>query len=123
MPLTSTLSLFSTAHVTYHFHPLHFAKFGATIDFISNGRWGLNIVTGYSAAEQAAFGIEPPIGHDEAYDMADEFTTLMKYLWSEDVPIEFEGQDFHDRQSRRRNALPAIREGLLKRYLVVATKP
>ena len=91
-PLTSKLSLFSTAHVTYHFHPLHFAKFGATIDFISKGRWGLNIVTGYSAIEQAAFGIRPPIGHDEAYDMADEFTTLMKYLWSEDVPIEFEGK-------------------------------
>ena len=91
-PLTSKLSLFSTAHVTYHFHPLHFAKFGATIDFISKGRWGLNIVTGYSAIEQAAFGIRPPIGHDEAYDIVDEFTTLMKYLWSEDVPIEFEGK-------------------------------
>ncbi len=91
-PLTSRLALFSTAHVTYKFHPLHFAKFGATIDFISGGRWGLNIVTGYSEKEQAAFGVRPPISHDDAYDMADEFTTLMKYLWSEDVPIEFEGK-------------------------------
>ncbi|MEM7541083.1 MAG: LLM class flavin-dependent oxidoreductase [Pseudomonadota bacterium] len=91
-PLTSKLALFSTAHVTFQFHPLHFAKFGATIDFISKGRWGLNIVTGYSAVEQAAFGIDPPVGHDESYDMADEFTTLMKYLWTEDEPIEFEGQ-------------------------------
>jgi FMNH2-dependent dimethyl sulfone monooxygenase len=91
-PLTSRLALFSTAHVTYKFHPLHFAKFGATIDFISKGRWGLNIVTGYSAKEQAAFGIDPLIDHDEAYAMADEFTTLMKYYWSEDEPIEFEGK-------------------------------
>jgi len=91
-PLTSRLSLFSTAHVTYKFHPLHFAKFGATIDYISKGRWGLNIVTGYSAAEQEAFGIRPLISHDEAYDMADEFTTLLKYLWSEDERIEFEGK-------------------------------
>lgn len=91
-PLTSRLALFSTAHVTYKFHPLHFAKFGATIDFISKGRWGLNIVTGYSAKEQAAFGIDPLIDHDEAYAMADEFTTLMKYFWSEDEPIEFEGK-------------------------------
>ena len=91
-PLTSTLGLFSTAHVTYKFHPLHFAKFGATIDYISKGRWGLNIVTGYSAREQAAFGIDPLISHDEAYDMADEFTTLLKYLWTEDEPIEFVGK-------------------------------
>lgn len=91
-PITSKLALFSTAHVTYKFHPLHFAKFGATIDFISKGRWGLNIVTGYSAKEQAAFGIDPLIDHDVAYDMADEFCTLMKYYWSENEPIEFEGK-------------------------------
>ncbi len=91
-PLTSRLGLFSTAHVTYKFHPLHFAKFGATIDYISGGRWGLNIVTGYSAREQAAFGIREPIAHDEAYAMADEFTTLLKYLWTEDERINFEGR-------------------------------
>ena len=91
-PLTTRLGLFSTAHVTYKFHPLHFAKFGATIDFISRGRWGLNIVTGYSAREQAAFGIREPISHDEAYAMADEFTTLLKYLWSENERIDFEGK-------------------------------
>jgi FMNH2-dependent dimethyl sulfone monooxygenase len=88
-PLTTRLGLFSTAHVTYKFHPLHFAKFGATIDYISGGRWGLNIVTGYSAREQAAFGIREPIAHDEAYAMADEFTTLLKYLWTEDERIDF----------------------------------
>lgn len=93
-PLTTRLGLFSTAHVTYKFHPLHFAKFGATIDFISGGRWGLNIVTGYSAREQAAFGILDPISHDEAYAMADEFTTLLKYLWTEDERIIFEGKHY-----------------------------
>ena len=91
-PITDNLGLFSTAHVTYKFHPLHFAKFGATIDFISKGRWGLNIVSGYSAREQAAFGMKEPIPHDQAYDMADEFTTLLKYLWTEDERIEFEGE-------------------------------
>ena len=59
--------------ITYRFHPLHIAKFGATIDHISKGRWGLNIVSGYSAREMAAFGFKEPIGHDEAYAMADEF--------------------------------------------------
>ena len=50
-PVTTRLQLFSTAHVTYKFHPLHVAKMGATIDYVSKGRWGLNVVTG---ARQAA---------------------------------------------------------------------
>lgn len=90
-PMTSTLGIFSTAHVTYRFHPLHFAKFGATIDHISNGRWGLNIVSGYSPREMAAFGFKEPIEHDRAYEMADEFTTLLKYLWTSEEPVTFEG--------------------------------
>ena len=54
--ITSRMALFSTAHTNFGFHPLHFAKFGATIDHISGGRWGLNLVSGYSAKEFAAFG-------------------------------------------------------------------
>jgi len=91
-PVTKRLGLFSTAHITYRFHPLHIAKFGATIDHISGGRWGLNIVSGYSEREMAAFGFKQPIGHDEAYDMADEFVCLMKYLWSETERFDFEGR-------------------------------
>jgi FMNH2-dependent dimethyl sulfone monooxygenase len=91
-PITSRMGVFSTAHITFKFHPLHIAKFGATIDHISNGRWGLNIVTGYSPRENAAFGMKEPIEHDEAYAMADEFVCLMKYLWSETERFDFEGK-------------------------------
>jgi FMNH2-dependent dimethyl sulfone monooxygenase len=91
-PITSRMGLFSTAHITYRFHPLHIAKFGATIDHISNGRWGLNIVSGYSVQEMAAFGFKEPIPHDEAYAMADEFVCLLKYLWSETERFDFEGK-------------------------------
>jgi FMNH2-dependent dimethyl sulfone monooxygenase len=89
-PVTTKLGLFSTAHVTYKFHPLHIAKIGATIDFISKGRWGLNVVTGATnTRENRMFGQEPG-DHDQAYDIADEFVTLMKWLWLEE-PIDFEG--------------------------------
>jgi FMNH2-dependent dimethyl sulfone monooxygenase len=89
-PVTTRLGLFSTAHVTYKFHPLHLAKIGATIDHISNGRWGLNVVTGATNnRENRMFGQEP-MDHDQAYDVADEFVTLMKWLWLEE-PIDFEG--------------------------------
>lgn len=93
-PITERMGLFSTAHVTYRFHPLHIAKFGATIDHISAGRWGLNIVSGYSPTEMAAFGYEEPIDHDVAYEMADEFTTLMKHLWVEPEPFDFVGEHY-----------------------------
>jgi dimethylsulfone monooxygenase len=90
-PVTSRLALFSTAHVTYKFHPVHVAKMGATIDFVSKGRWGLNVVTGAgNVRENRIFGQEP-YDHDQAYDVADEFVTLMKWLWASDEPIDFEG--------------------------------
>ena len=93
-PITSRMGLFSTAHITFRFHPLHIAKFGATIDHISGGRWGLNVVTGYAEREMRAFGFKDLIGHDEAYEMADEFVCLMKYLWSEDERFNFEGKHY-----------------------------
>ncbi len=90
--ITTRMLQFSTAHSNYNFHPLHFAKFGVTIDHISGGRWGLNMVTGYSAKEYAAFGhVEPP-EHDESYRRADEFFTLVKHLWASEDPIIFEGE-------------------------------
>ena len=48
--ITDRILLISTVHVPFGpWHPLHLAKFGATIDHISGGRWGINIVTGYAA--------------------------------------------------------------------------
>ncbi|KAA1397756.1 LLM class flavin-dependent oxidoreductase [Aeromicrobium ginsengisoli] len=91
-PITEKMGVISTAHITYGFHPLHIAKFGATIDHISNGRWGLNIVSGYQAQERAAFGRLDPLDHDEAYDMAEEFVVLMKHLWHEKERFNFEGK-------------------------------
>ena len=90
-PLTRNILLISTVHVLYGWHPLHLAKYGAVIDHISGGRWGLNIVTGYRAEESRMFGFDP-IAHDERYAMADEFTTVMKRLWRAEEELEFSGR-------------------------------
>ena len=101
-PVTTTLGVFSTIHVTYKFHPLHIAKMGATIDFVSKGRWGLNVVTGASnRVENLMFG-QQPMDHDQAYDVADEFVTLMKWLWASEEPIDFEGQYYQSYDARVR---------------------
>jgi FMNH2-dependent dimethyl sulfone monooxygenase len=84
--VTRRILLISTVHILYGWHPLHLAKFGATIDQMSNGRWGLNVVTGYKRSEFEMFGLEP-IAHDRRYELAHQFTTLLKRLWREEEEI------------------------------------
>jgi FMNH2-dependent dimethyl sulfone monooxygenase len=90
-PLTKNIILISTVHILYGWHPLHLAKYGACIDHISNGRWGLNVVTGYKPSEFRMFGMNP-IAHDLRYEMADEFTTIMERLWAADENLTFAGR-------------------------------
>ena len=89
-PLTNNLMLISTVHILYGWHPLHVAKFGATLSHMSQGRWGLNIVTGYLSGEFQKFG-KSQIDHDLRYVMADEFTDQMKRLWDADDNVSVEG--------------------------------
>jgi FMNH2-dependent dimethyl sulfone monooxygenase len=90
-PLTRNVILISTVHILYGWHPLHLAKFAASLDHMSRGRWGLNVVTGYKRSEYEMFGLEP-IEHDLRYAMADEFSTLMQRLWRADENVTVEGR-------------------------------
>jgi len=90
-PLTRNIILVSTVHILYGWHPLHLAKFAASIDHMSGGRWGLNVVTGYKKSEYEMFGIDP-IEHDERYARADEFSVMLKRLWTEDENLTIEGR-------------------------------
>jgi alkanesulfonate monooxygenase SsuD/methylene tetrahydromethanopterin reductase-like flavin-dependent oxidoreductase (luciferase family) len=90
-PLTKNVLLIATVHILYGWHPLHLAKYGAVIDHMSGGRWGLNVVTGYKESEFRMFGLAP-IPHDERYARAAEFTEIMQRLWSEDEELTFKGR-------------------------------
>jgi FMNH2-dependent dimethyl sulfone monooxygenase len=91
-PITSRIILISTVHVLYGpWHPLYLAKFGATIDHISGGRWGLNVVTGFVPREARMFGNEQ-IDHDKRYEMAAEFTEQMTALWASEDNLSIEGR-------------------------------
>jgi FMNH2-dependent dimethyl sulfone monooxygenase len=90
--VTQRIILISTIHILYgSWHPLYLAKFGATIDHISHGRWGLNVVTGFVPSEARMFGNEQ-IAHDTRYVMASEFTEMMKALWASNENLSVEGQ-------------------------------
>lgn len=90
--VTSRILLISTIHVLYGpLHPLHLAKYGATLDHISGGRWGINVVTGHRAVEHEAFGWNR-IEHDRRYELAAEFIEVLQRLWSDSENFSFEGQ-------------------------------
>lgn len=89
--VTSRILLVSTLHVLYGpWHPLHLARFGATLDHISGGRWGINVVTGHRASEHRRFG-KTPIEHDLRYGMADEFIDIVKEIWAADDNVTLSG--------------------------------
>jgi len=90
--ITERILLISTIHVLFGpWHPLHIAKFGATIDHISGGRWGINVVTGYSPREARMFGGQH-IEHDRRYAMAGEFTEMLGRLWGASDDLTLRGE-------------------------------
>jgi FMNH2-dependent dimethyl sulfone monooxygenase len=90
--LTTKIITISTVHVLYgHWHPLHLARFAATADHISQGRFGLNIVTGYDQREPLMFGMTR-IQHDERYERADEFSSIMEDLWAGEENLTYDGR-------------------------------
>ena len=74
-------------------HPVRAAKEVATIDQISGGRFCLNLVAGWNDKEIGMFGA-PQLPHDERYDVADEWISLCKELWTRDEEFDFEGRYF-----------------------------
>jgi FMNH2-dependent dimethyl sulfone monooxygenase len=90
--LTKRILLISTIHVLYGpWHPLHLTKFGAALDHISAGRWGINVVTGHRESEHRRFG-KDPIPHDLRYEMADEFLDVAKRLWASEDELTHQGR-------------------------------
>lgn len=81
--VTSKIKLFSTINPLL-FHPAVAAKMIATIDGISNGRFGINVVTGNTMEELAQMGVVPEGYSDYRYDYADEWLQVMKALWSQE---------------------------------------
>jgi pyrimidine oxygenase len=91
--VTSKIKLFSTINPLL-FHPAVAAKIIATIDNISGGRFGINIVTGNTLEEIEQMGLVPQGYGDHRYDYADEWISVMKSLWSEKYTT-FDGRFFH----------------------------
>ncbi|NML32949.1 LLM class flavin-dependent oxidoreductase [Paraburkholderia antibiotica] len=94
---TRQSSVFATSHLST-VHPLFAAKQAATIDHIGNGRFTLNLVTGWFTPELQMFGL-PEMEHEARYELAEEWVEIVKRLWQEDEPFDFEGRYFKLKQA------------------------
>jgi FMNH2-dependent dimethyl sulfone monooxygenase len=68
------------------------AKLGATADHLSNGRFAVNVVSGWFKDEFTHLG-EPWLEHDERYRRSAEFLQVLRKIWTEDN-VDFRG-DFY----------------------------
>ena len=89
--VTHNLGFGLTANLTYE-APYLFARRLSTLDHLSNGRVGWNIVTGYLDSAARAMGLDQQPEHDRRYDQADEYLQVLYKLlegsWADDAVVE-----------------------------------
>jgi FMN-dependent oxidoreductase (nitrilotriacetate monooxygenase family) len=77
---TQNIGLVATVNTNYD-HPYHVARKFTSLDHLSNGRAGWNIVSSLSPHTTLNFGLDEPREHSERYARAAEFVELSKRLW------------------------------------------
>jgi len=77
---TSHIGLIATASTTYT-EPFNLARQFASLDHISKGRIGWNIVTSWLATAAANFSRDAPLAHAERYARAEEYLDVVTGLW------------------------------------------
>lgn len=80
-PMTQNIGLIATASTSYN-EPYHLARRLASLDFLSGGRAGWNLVTSTTDAEARNFGRETHLLHADRYERADEFAEVIMGLWN-----------------------------------------
>ncbi|OGA03317.1 MAG: nitrilotriacetate monooxygenase [Betaproteobacteria bacterium RIFCSPLOWO2_02_FULL_62_17] len=78
--VTSHIGLVSTSSTTYG-DPFHVARFFASLDIISGGRAGWNLVTSSAASEAFNFSYDAHVPHAQRYERAAEFVQVVMGLW------------------------------------------
>ncbi|SER00352.1 LLM class flavin-dependent oxidoreductase [Giesbergeria anulus] len=89
--VTERIGLVGTVSTTY-LPPYHLARKVATLDHLSAGRAGWNLVTSGSDPEAQLFGLDQQISHADRYERAREYVDVVKGLWDtfEDQPNLFD---------------------------------
>ncbi|MCH2335076.1 MAG: LLM class flavin-dependent oxidoreductase [Pseudomonadales bacterium] len=85
-------------HLVTAIHPGFFeataiAKWGATMDWLSAGRWAINVTSGWNLREFDMYGIDA-LEHDQRYQRSSEFIDVIRGAWTES-PFNYHGE-FYD---------------------------
>ncbi|GJE59172.1 LLM class flavin-dependent oxidoreductase [Methylobacterium trifolii] len=78
--VTERIGLVATASTTYN-EPFHVARKFASLDHLSGGRAGWNLVTSADPREAYNFGRESHLAHARRYARAEEFVDVVAGLW------------------------------------------
>jgi len=89
-PVTSRIGLIATCSTTYT-EPFNLARQFGSLDHISNGRIGWNIVTSWLATAARNYGGSGQVSHSDRYEQGEEFMSVVKGLWdswAEDAVVD-----------------------------------
>ena len=90
---TDRIKLWGTVH-TMVWHPAVVAKMVATMDQVSGGRIGLNLVSGSNPFDQGQFGLWRDLDHTERYGLAEEWVTVAEKPTGTQARSDHDGQFF-----------------------------
>ena len=90
--ITQRIGIISTIHVTL-IHPVFAAKAEATVDLISKGRAGLNLVLGWYPPDMQLWGLDVK-EHGDRFEVAEEWMEIFDRLWSGRESFDYEGKNF-----------------------------
>ncbi|WP_375456688.1 LLM class flavin-dependent oxidoreductase [uncultured Methylobacterium sp.] len=77
---TTHLGFGVTANLTYE-HPYAFTRRVSTLDHLTGGRVGWNVVTGYLESGARGMGLSSARAHDDRYDAGEDFLEAAYKLW------------------------------------------
>ena len=78
--VTKHLGFGLTTSISFE-HPYPFARRMSTLDHLTKGRVGWNIVTSYLESGSKNIGLKTQLNHDDRYDVADEYLEVLYKLW------------------------------------------
>lgn len=91
--VTEKIGLFASVALPT-MEPAMVARMASTIDDISGGRFGINIVSGWNQIEYSQMNVWPGDWYyEKRYDYATEYVTIMQQLWADGVS-DFKGEHF-----------------------------
>ncbi len=95
--LVSRMRLITAIHPGF-FLPAVIAKWGATIDRLTGGRWSINVTSGWHEAEFGMFGAHL-LEHDERYVRSTEFIEVLQRAWTGEE-VNYAGRFYQTRGLR-----------------------